>query len=53
LRAEIERPRDRPPTTTARPARERTSEASLRQRLEALRDETNGCATKSTSSTPS
>jgi hypothetical protein len=40
LRAEIERLRDRAPVTTAGvPARQRATEASLRQRLETLRAE--------------
>jgi hypothetical protein len=39
VRAEIERLGDRPPATNARPARERASDASLHQRVEALCDE--------------
>jgi len=39
LRAEIERLRDRAPARDAVPARQRASEASLRQRLESLRAE--------------
>jgi hypothetical protein len=40
LRAEIERLRDRPPAAVGGiPARQRATEASLRQRLEALRAE--------------
>ncbi len=40
LRAEIERLREqRPAATAARPARERATEASLRQRVETLLDE--------------
>jgi hypothetical protein len=39
LRSQIERLRDRPPTAGGRSAHERASDASLRQRIEALRHE--------------